>query len=79
MDDRSIISSLDMGAQFDKFAAKDSNVITRFFNNPTLMSMMVPKTDLGPGYTSRYDKGTIPIEALQDLVSSPNFQKVDCL
>ena len=43
-----------------------------------LLKMLgLKETELGPGYTNRYDHGQIPLKALKDLVKSPNFSLDD--
>lgn len=59
---------------------KKPELINAVMEDPRLLKMVgVKSTTHEPGYTQRYDHGTIPVEALKKLVDSPNFSKVEFL
>lgn len=53
---------------------KKPELVQAVMADPRLLKMVgVKSTDSSPGYTERYDNGQISIEALKELVESPNF------
>lgn len=57
---------------------KKPELMNALLSDIRLLKMVGMKTtDLGPGYTERYDHGQIAISALQKLVDSPNFSVHD--